>query len=107
MRRVAQFRTGWFIESIISASLIVLVVRSQRPFFKSRPSKLLVMATAAVVVVTAVTPYLPFAQILGFEVLPASFYPIIALIIVSYIAAAEAAKRFFYRSARLAATTLA
>ena len=38
---VGQFRTGWFIESIVSAALIVLVVRSRRPFFKSRPSKLL------------------------------------------------------------------
>jgi Mg2+-importing ATPase len=97
---VAQFRTGWFIESIISASLIVLVVRSQRPFFRSCPSKLLVLATAAVVVVTAFTPYLPFARLLGFEALPARFYPIIALIIVSYIAAAEVTKRFFYRTAR-------
>jgi hypothetical protein len=63
-------------------------------------------ATAAVVVVTAFTPYLPFARLLGFEALPTPFYPIIALIIVSYIAAAEITKRFFYRSARLAATTV-
>lgn len=50
---------------------------------------------------------LPFARILGFEPLPAPFYPIIALIIVSYIAAAEVMKRFFYRSARMGATTVA
>ena len=100
---VAQFRTGWFIESIISASLIVLVVRSRRPFFKSRPSKLLMLATAAVVVITAFTPYLPFAGLLGFEALPVRFYPIIAIIIASYIAAAEITKRFFYRRVPLTA----
>jgi len=40
-----QFRTGWFLESVISASLILLVIRSRKPFFKSRPSKYLLMAT--------------------------------------------------------------
>jgi Mg2+-importing ATPase len=103
---VAQFRTGWFMESIVSASLIVLVVRSRRPFFKSRPSKLLVFATAAVVVLTAFTPYLPFARLLGFEPMPVRFYPIIALIVVSYIAAAEIAKRFFYRTGAAVAASL-
>jgi len=93
---VAQFRTGWFIESIISASLIVLVVRSRRPFFRSRPSRLLILATVMVVIVTALTPYLPFAGVLGFQPMPAYFYPIIAFIIIAYIAAAELTKRIFY-----------
>jgi P-type Mg2+ transporter len=95
---VAQFRTGWFIESIVSASLVVLVVRSRRPFFKSRPSKLLMLATATIVLVTALTPYLPFAGVLGFQPMPAHFYPIIAAIIAAYIAAAELAKLIFYRA---------
>jgi len=104
---IAQFRTGWFIESIVSASMIVLVVRSRRPFFKSRPSKLLTLATVAVVVVTAFTPYLPFAGRLGFQPMPAHFYPIIALIIFAYIVTAELAKLLFYRANRapLAAKT--
>jgi len=93
---VAQFRTGWFTESIISASLIVLVVRSRRPFFRSRPSRLLILATVMVVIVTALTPYLPFAGVLGFQPMPAYFYPIIAFIIIAYIAAAELTKRIFY-----------
>lgn len=95
---IGQFRTGWFIESIVSASLIVLVVRSRRPFFKSRPSKLLVLATAIIVAVTLVTPYLPFAHALGFAPMPAHFYPIIAAIIIAYILTAELAKRFFYHA---------
>jgi P-type Mg2+ transporter len=95
---VAQFRTGWFIESIVSASLVVLVVRSRRPFFKSQPSKLLMLATAIIVLVTALTPYLPFAGVLGFQPIPAHFYPIIALIVVAYIVTAELAKLLFYRT---------
>jgi Mg2+-importing ATPase len=97
---VAQFRTGWFIESIVSASLIVLVVRSRRPFFKSRPSKLLALATALIVTVTVFTPYLPFARALGFQPMPARFYPIIAAIVIAYIVAAELAKLLFYRATR-------
>jgi Mg2+-importing ATPase len=87
-------------ESIVSASMIVLVVRSRRPFFKSRPSKMLALATAGIVLITALTPQLPFAEALGFQPMPAYFYPIIALIIVAYIAAAELAKVLFYRTNR-------
>jgi Mg2+-importing ATPase len=94
---VEQFRAGWFIESIASAALIVLVVRTRRPFFKSRPSKLLTLATLAVVIVAALIPCLPFASVLGFQTMPGHFYPIIAVIIFAYVAAAEATKALFYR----------
>ena len=97
---VEQFRAGWFIESIASAALIVLVVRTRRPFFKSRPSKLLALATLAVVIVATLIPYLPFATVLGFQAMPGHFYPIIALIILAYVAAAEATKALFYRKMR-------
>ncbi|MGB9475521.1 MAG: magnesium-translocating P-type ATPase [Candidatus Udaeobacter sp.] len=94
---IEQFRAGWFIESIASAALIVLVVRTRRPFFRSRPSKLLALATLVVVVVAALIPYLPFASVLGFQTMPGHFYPIITLIVFAYVAAAEATKVFFYR----------
>ena len=94
---VQQFRTGWFIESIVSAALIVLVVRTRRPFFRSRPSRLLTLATVGVVIVTVMIPHLPFAAVLGFGIMPLHFYPILALIIFAYIAGAEVTKRLFYR----------
>jgi Mg2+-importing ATPase len=93
-----QFRTGWFIESVVSASLIVLVVRSRRPFFNSRPSKLLVIATAAVVVAAFLMPRFQLAPLLGFTPMPAKFYVILATIVVLYVLAAEIAKRAFYRA---------
>ena len=52
-----QFRTGWFLESVISASLIVLVIRSRKPFFKSRPAKYLLMATLLTVIVTLLSAF--------------------------------------------------
>ncbi len=101
---VAQFRTGWFIESIISAALVVLVVRSRRPFFKSRPSKLLALATLAIVCVTAVTPYLPLASLLGFQPLPIYFYLVLGLVVIGYVVTAELAKSLFYRHEKGAQT---
>jgi Mg2+-importing ATPase len=94
---VAQFRTGWFIESIVSAALIVLVVRSRRPFFKSRPSTLLALATFTIVVVTAATPHLPFAGALGFQPMPAHFYLVLGFVVLGYVVTAEVAKSLFYR----------
>jgi P-type Mg2+ transporter len=94
---VQQFRAGWFIESIISATLIVLVVRTRRPFFKSRPSRLLTLATLCVLIVTVLIPHLPFAGMLGFGIMPPHFYIILALIILAYVISAEMAKHIFYR----------
>jgi Mg2+-importing ATPase len=95
-----QFRTGWFLESVLSASLIVLVIRTQRPFFKSRPGRHLLTATVAIVAATLVLPATPFSGILGFTPMPWSFLGVIGVIIVFYVVGAELTKRVFYRRAR-------
>jgi Mg2+-importing ATPase len=92
-----QFRTGWFMESVISASIIVLVIRSRRPFFKSRPGKYLFVATIAVVIATLVFPFTPIGEIFGFIPLPASFLAMMGLIVVLYILMAELVKKIFYQ----------
>jgi Mg2+-importing ATPase len=92
-----QFRTGWFLESVISASLIVLVIRSRRPSYKSRPGKYLLLATLSIVVVTLIVPFTPFAGILGFSPLPISILLFIGLIILLYVIAAELTKKVFYK----------
>jgi Mg2+-importing ATPase len=96
-----QFRTGWFLESVVSAALIVLVIRSRRPFFKSRPSKYLLAATLLVVLVTVVFPSTPLGRVFGFGQLPLRFALLIGMIILAYIVTAEVAKRVFYRNVRL------
>jgi P-type Mg2+ transporter len=97
----SEFRTGWFLESIISASLIVLVIRSRKPFFKSRPSKFLALATLLTVVVTMALPYTPLGRIFGFAQVPLSFLLLIGVIVVLYVISAELVKAVFYRKVRL------
>lgn len=91
------FQTGWFTESVISAILIVLVVRTKLPFFKSLPGKLLSVATVAVLIFVLLIPALPLANWLGFARLPLSFYGWMTVIVLLYLFSAEMAKRLFYR----------
>jgi Mg2+-importing ATPase len=91
-----QFRTGWFLESVISASLIVLVIRTRRPFYRSRPGRHLLMATLAIVMATLILPYTPLSGILGFTPVASPFLGVLGAILALYIVAAELAKRAFY-----------
>jgi Mg2+-importing ATPase len=95
-----QFRTGWFLESVISASLIVLVIRSRKPFFKSRPSPYLLTATLLVMVVTLMVPLTPFGEMFGFRQLPMAFLLLIGSIVIMYMITAEMAKAVFYQKAK-------
>ena len=92
-----QFRTGWFIESVISASVTVLVIRTRKSFFRSKPGKYLLIATLLIVVVTIIFPFTPLAQLLGFQPLPMTTLLVIGMIVVLYIIAAEITKRSFYK----------
>jgi hypothetical protein len=92
-----QFRTGWFMESVVSAAVIVLVIRSRRPFYKSRIGIQLLVATLAVVTAVLILPFTPLGGIFGFVPLPASFLLILSLIMILYIFTAEVVKKMFYR----------
>jgi Mg2+-importing ATPase len=95
-----QFRSAWFLESVVSAALVVLVIRTRRPFFRSVPGRALLAATLAIVGVTLVVLITPLGPLFGFGRLPAGFYPAILGIVALYIAGAEGAKRLFYRRVR-------
>jgi Mg2+-importing ATPase len=92
-----QFRTGWFMESVVSAAVIVLVIRSRRPFYKSRVGIQLLIATLAVVTAALILPFTPLGGIFGLVPLPASFLLILGLIMILYIFTAEVVKKAFYR----------
>jgi Mg2+-importing ATPase len=96
-----QFRTGWFLESVVSASLIVLVIRSRRPFFNSRPAKYLLIATLLTVVVTVALPFTPLGEIFEFRGLPISLLVLIAIIVLLYIVSAEVVKTVFYKKVKI------
>jgi len=96
----SQFRTGWFLESVISASMIVLVIRSRKPFFKSRPGKYLLIATLSIAVITLILPFTPLGDVFGFSPLKFSTYLYLMLIVVIYIIAAEITKTIFYKKVK-------
>lgn len=93
---VGEFRTGWFMESVISASMIVLVIRSRRPFFQSPPGTYLWFATLVVGLCTLLLPYTFLGRLFGFVAMPAEFTVLLGAILALYIVAAESVKRVFY-----------
>ena len=95
------FRTGWFVESVISASIMVLIIRTQQPFYNSRPSKYLLIATLSLVVFTLIFPLTPIASLFGFSPMPITLYLLIGVIVTMYVASAELIKRKFYSSIKL------
>lgn len=99
----ATFQTGWFVESLVTELAIVFIVRTRRPFWRSRPSAPLAWFSVAVALIAALIPYLPGAALLGFVPLPAPVLAGLAAITAAYLAASEAVKRrFFARETRVA-----
>jgi Mg2+-importing ATPase len=92
-----MFQTGWFLESIATQTLVVNLIRSRAGFWKSRPSKPLLMSTFGAVAVAWALPYTGLGHRLGFMNL--GIYPLAALagIVVAYLVAVEFAKKYFYR----------
>lgn len=100
-----EFRTGWFVESIATQTLIVFIIRTRRvPFFRSRPSVPMAIVPASAALVGAILPYTGLAHVLGFTPLPAIFYLWLTGMVVVYLLLVETAKVRFYRSMRLRAT---
>lgn len=92
----ALFRTGWFIESLLTELVIALVVRTRRPFFRSRPGRLLLVSSLVLAVLTLAIPWLPPAGLFGFVPVPASLLAALVGITALYVAATELAKRLVY-----------
>ena len=91
-----QFRTGWFLESVVSASLIVLVIRTRRPFYRGRPGRPMLVATLVVGAGTVVLPYTPLRRAFGLTPLDDRFLLVLGAIVVLYIGAAELMRSVFY-----------
>ncbi|MGE0816979.1 MAG: HAD-IC family P-type ATPase, partial [Vicinamibacterales bacterium] len=92
-----MFRTGWFVESLLTELAVALVMRTRRPFFRSRPGRVLLASTLLLMVLTFAIPYLPFAGVFGFVPLPGALLGTIAVITLAYVTATEVQKRWFYR----------
>ncbi len=91
------FQTGWFVESTLTGLMILMVIRTQRPFFLSRPGRLFLFAEISVAIVTVLIPFSPFAEKLGFVTPPAMLLVIALGITLLYGVGMEVVKRLFYR----------
>ena len=91
-----EFRTGWFIESLLTELVIALIVRTRHLFFRSRPGKLLLISSLVFIAITLTIPYLPFSSIIGFVPLPFSLMATMVGLTALYVVATEFAKKVFY-----------
>ncbi|HYR25079.1 MAG TPA: magnesium-translocating P-type ATPase, partial [Aquabacterium sp.] len=86
----ALFQTGWFVESLLSQTLVIHILRTRRlPLLRSRASPALTGTTLAVCGVGLVLPYSPLAPSLGLVALPWQYWPIVALILLAYLVLAH------------------
>lgn len=93
-----MFRSGWFMLSVITELFVLLLMRTQKPFFRSRPAPVMLLSTVGVGIFTLLLPYLPFRGLFEIDPLPAGMMAALLCIVVLYIAVTEVAKHLFYRS---------
>jgi P-type Mg2+ transporter len=93
----ALFRSGWFVESLATQTLVIFVIRTRRtPFFRSRPSRPLLLASIGCVSLGAILPFTPLADVLGFAPLPIGFFVVLALMVVVYLTLVDIGKDWFF-----------
>jgi Mg2+-importing ATPase len=92
------FHTGWFVESIMTQTLIIHVIRTNLiPFIQSRASWQLSMTTILIMLIGGVLPYSPLAGPLGFVPLPLLFWVLLALTLICYLALTQVIKSWMVR----------
>lgn len=100
-RTVAEaslFQTGWFVESLLSQTLIIHIIRTRRiAFIESRASLPLMLTSLAICSLGIWLPYSPFARALGFTPLPPLYWLILAGMLLSYLALTHVMKVWFHR----------
>ncbi len=92
------FHSAWFVISLLTELAVLLVLRTRRAAWRSRPSMLLVASTVAVAALAIALPFIgPAAQLFGFVPMPAAMVATLIGLTLAYVAATEAAKRWFWR----------
>ena len=95
---VALFQTGWFVESLMTQTLIIHIIRTARvPFLQSRASLPLILTTIVIVAVGGVLPYTPVGSALGFVPLPPLYWACVSAMMVAYAVLTHVVKMLFIR----------
>ena len=95
------FRTGWFVESLATQTLVIFAIRTHRiPFTRSRASRPLTLASLCIVAVAGLLPLSPLSGVLGFTRPPGIFYLALLAMIGAYLLLVELGKRMFFAGER-------
>jgi Mg2+-importing ATPase len=94
----ALFQTGWFVESLLTQTLIIHIIRTNRiPFLQSRASWPVIVTTAVVMLIGIWLPYSPVGPALGFQPLPHLYWPLILLTLLCYVTLTQMLKEWLLR----------
>jgi Mg2+-importing ATPase len=97
-RDASLFQTGWFVESLLTQTLIIHIIRTARiPFIQSRASAPLIATTLIICAIGIALPATPLGATLGFKPLPALYWPIVATFLLGYAVLAHLVKTWFIR----------
>jgi Mg2+-importing ATPase len=92
------FQSGWFVESFWTEVLVIFVIRTRRiPFVTSRPGKWLTILTLSLVAFGTILPFTFLGSFLGFTALPAYYWVLLILMVLTYLLLVDAGKVFFYK----------
>jgi Mg2+-importing ATPase len=98
VEKASLFQTGWFVESLLTQTLIIHVIRTNKiPFFQSRASWPLMVMTAVVMVAGMLIPFSPLGPYVGFTTLPPLYWPLLALTLLCYVVLTQVAKAWLIR----------
>lgn len=92
----ALFRTGWFVESLATQTLVIFVIRTADRPWRSRPSRGLTLGVTSCALVGGALPFTPLAPWLGFVPLPLPFFAVLMGMVGAYLVLVEVVKRWFY-----------
>jgi Mg2+-importing ATPase len=96
--RASVFQTGWFVESLMTQTLIIHVIRTNKiPFIQSRASRSLTLTTLCIMAFGMWLPYSPIAASLGFTGLPRMYWPILLLTLLAYVGLTQTVKVWLLR----------
>ena len=93
----ALFQTGWFVESMVTQTLVVFCIRTRRLFFRSKPGGFLAVMTTGAIAVAIVLPFFPWGVWFGFVAPPPLFFVFLVVTTFAYLALVEISKIVFYR----------
>jgi len=94
---VPLFQTAWFIESLSTQTLVIFVIRTRKtPFYKSKPSRLLLFSSLSIIGFALIMPFTPLGALFGFVKPPLAFFMILVGMILTYLMLVEIVKKWFY-----------